>query len=90
MTNRFDLLIIEVEVPSLDGFDLCAKLRATESNLETPIIFLVSRDDVEARTVYLQAGATDFISRPILPIELAVKTLVHLHSGRMRPDLAVN
>lgn len=83
MSNRFDLLIIEVEVPSLDGFDLCARLRATELNAQTPIIFLVSRDDLEARTVYLQAGATDFISRPILPIELAVKTLVHLHSGRM-------
>lgn len=82
MSNRFDLLIIEVEVPSLDGFDLCARLRATELNAAAPIIFLVSRDDIEARTVYLQAGATDFISRPILPIELAVKTLVHLHTGR--------
>ncbi len=90
MSNRFDLLIIEVEVPTLDGFDLCAKLRATDLNAPTPIIFLVSRDDIEARTVYLQAGATDFISRPILPIELAVKTLVHLHSGRMVQDAPVN
>ena len=90
MSNRFDLLLIEVEVPTLDGFDLCARLRATEQNALTPIIFLVSRDDLEARTVYLQAGATDFISRPILPIELAVKTLVHLLTGRMAQPAAVN
>lgn len=88
--NRFDLLIIEVEVPSLDGFDLCARLRATPFNAQTPIVFLVSRDDLEARTVYTQAGATDFISRPILPIELAVKVLVHLHTGRMLQPAAVN
>jgi len=89
-SNRFDLIIIEVEVPGLDGFDLCARLRATALNAQTPIVFLVSRDDVEARTVYTQAGATDFISRPILPIELAVKVLVHLHTGRMLQPVAVN
>jgi len=90
LSNRFDLLILEVEDPGLDGFDLCARLRATAPNTLTPIIFLVSRDDLEARAVYTQAGATDFISRPILPIELAVKTLVHLHSGRMLQPAAVN
>jgi DNA-binding response OmpR family regulator len=89
-SNRFDLIILEVEVQSLDGFALCAQLRATPLNTATPIVFLVSRDDLEARTFYTQAGATDFISRPVLPIELALKALVHLHTGRMLQPVAVN
>ena len=60
-----DLVLLDVMMPTLNGFAVCEKIRADDSNRYTPIIMLTGLDDVASVTRSLQGGATDFITKPI-------------------------
>ena len=76
--NRFDLIFMDVELPGMDGFRASHKIQATRANVETPVIFLTSHDDVQTRVRCNSSGAADFITKPIWQTELGVKALTHL------------
>jgi len=76
--NRFDLIFLDVDMPRMSGLDMCRKLRGMPINADTPVIFVTGYSDFETRAQSELAGATDFIAKPIIPIELAVKGLMHL------------
>lgn len=73
--NRFDLIFLDVEMPGMDGFELCAKIRALPANQATPIVFVTSETDFESRARSSLSGGTDLIAKPFPLIELAVKAL---------------
>jgi DNA-binding response OmpR family regulator len=74
--NRFDLIFLDVDMPEMNGFELCAKLRALPAYKTTPVIFVTSLNDFESRANSTMSGGNDFIAKPFLFIELAVKALV--------------
>jgi len=76
--NRFDLIFLDVDMPGMNGFELCAKLRALPAYKTTPVIFVTSLNDFESRANSTMSGGNDFIAKPFLFIELAVKALVHV------------
>jgi CheY-like chemotaxis protein len=76
--NRFDLLLLDVQMPVMNGFELCEKIRATELNAKTPVVFVTSLKDFEDRSRSATGAGMDFIAKPILMVELAVKALTHL------------
>ncbi len=76
--QAYDLFILDVNMPGQSGFALCEKLRATPSYKETPVIFVTGSDNLESRIRSAGSGGDDFIGKPFLPRELAVKTLIHL------------
>lgn len=65
-----DVLLLDVIMPGLSGYDLCRIVRATEKWSQLPIIFLTSKTDAQGRAAAFQAGANDFLSKPIIPEEL--------------------
>jgi DNA-binding response OmpR family regulator len=81
--NRFDLIFLDVDMPGMNGFELCAKLRALPSHKTTPVIFVTSLTDFESRANSTISGGNDFIAKPFLFIELAVKALVHVLKGKL-------
>ncbi|MEY4387806.1 MAG: hypothetical protein RLY20_3089 [Verrucomicrobiota bacterium] len=76
--QRFDLFLLDIAMPDLDGFQVCEQLRQLPEYRTTPIIFVTARGDFENRTKSVLSGGNDLISKPILPIELAVKAVTHL------------
>jgi two-component system chemotaxis response regulator CheY len=80
--NRFDLIFLDVDMPGMDGFDLCKKLRTLPTNLKTPVVFVTGLSDFESRARSALSGGNDLIAKPFLLTELAVKALTFLVKGR--------
>lgn len=83
--NRFDLVFLDVDMPEMSGFELCTKLRALPRHKKTPIVFVTGLNDFESRANSTVSGGSDFIGKPFLFIELAVKALIHVQRGRLTP-----
>ncbi len=63
---RPDLILLDVELPDANGFDLCTQLRSTPGGTDIPIVMVTGHDNTESITRAFQAGAADFINKPIL------------------------
>lgn len=81
--QRFDLILLDVEMPELSGFELCRKIRDLPGYDQTPIIYVTSHADFESRARSIGYGGHDLIAKPIFPIELAVKAVLHLIRGKL-------
>jgi|CXWL01.1.fsa_nt_gi CheY-like chemotaxis protein len=73
--NRFSLVFLDVEMPGMNGFQLCEELRKLKANQGTPVVFVTSLSGFESRERSVSSGANDLIAKPFLPMELAVKAL---------------
>lgn len=80
--TKFDLIFLDVDMPGMNGFELCSKLRMLPSHKTTPVIFVTSLNDLESRANSTMSGGNDFIGKPFLFLELAVKSLVYLLRAR--------
>ncbi|WP_036165638.1 bifunctional diguanylate cyclase/phosphodiesterase [Massilia sp. 9096] len=60
-----DLILMDVEMPNMDGFDACRAIRDSANGATVPIVMVTGGDDLEAVTNAYEAGATDFVSKPI-------------------------
>jgi serine/threonine-protein kinase len=82
---RPDLLVLDVRMPEMDGFELCAKVRAQPELRRIPIIFVSAACSIEERSKGLQAGADDFLRKPFEPDELVERVNLYLYrSASMR------
>jgi PleD family two-component response regulator len=72
--NRFDLVLLDVLMPEMNGFDLIQHIRDREMNKSTPVIFVTGLADFNSRVKSLAAGGADFIAKPFHHLELAVKS----------------
>jgi len=81
--QHFDLILLDVEMPQLSGFELCRKIRDLPGYDQTPIIYVTSHADFENRARSIGYGGHDLIAKPIFPIELAVKAVLHLIRGKL-------
>ncbi|MEI7807075.1 MAG: response regulator [Verrucomicrobiota bacterium] len=82
--NDFDLVFLDVDMPGMTGYELCAKLRAMPQHKKTPVVFVTSLNDFDARTNSTMAGGNDFIGKPFLFIELTVKALIHVLQAKLQ------
>lgn len=85
--NPFDLVILDVMLPGLDGFEVCKRLRASS---DVPILMLTAKDEVPDRVTGLDLGADDYLVKPFSFIELLARvrallrrTGVRLHQARL-------
>jgi class 3 adenylate cyclase len=79
-----DLILCDVMMPGLSGFDLCQRLKSDEETALIPIVLVTALEDSESRVRGIEAGADDFLSKPVNKEELVarVKTLRRLHETR--------
>ena len=83
--NPFDLVFLDVDMPGMTGYELCAKLRTLPDHKKTPVVFVTVLSDFDNRTSSMMAGGNDFIAKPFLFIELTVKALIHVLRGKLQP-----
>jgi class 3 adenylate cyclase len=84
MTAPPDLVLLDVMMPGMSGFDVCRQLKGDESTALIPIVLVTALEDTESRVRGIEAGADDFLSKPVKREELVarVKTLRRLHDTR--------
>jgi len=84
--NDYDLIFLDVDMPGMTGFELCAKLRAMPHLKKTPVVFVTAMNDFDSRTSSTMAGGNDFIGKPFLFIELTVKALIYVMRARLQAN----
>jgi two-component system, OmpR family, phosphate regulon response regulator PhoB len=80
MERRPDLIVLDVKLPGMDGFQVCRRLKRTPETQTIPIIMLTEKDGAQATMSGIQAGADDYIPKDIFATEHLVNTLQQLGS----------
>jgi diguanylate cyclase (GGDEF)-like protein len=78
--EKFDLILLDVMMPRMSGYDVCRKLRENYSLFNLPILMLTAKNQIQDLVLGLQAGANDYVQKPFDKVELLarVKTLLSL------------
>jgi diguanylate cyclase (GGDEF)-like protein len=76
--NPPDLILLDVVMPEMDGYEVCRRLKADEATRHIPVIFVTAENDPEQETRGLSIGAVDFITKPINPSVLRARAKTHL------------
>ena len=72
-----DLILLDVMMPGMDGYEVCARLKADPETRDIPVIFLTGQTEIEDETRGFDVGAVDYIHKPFSPA--VVKARVHTH-----------
>lgn len=88
--SRPDLVLLDVIMPGMDGFASCRALRALPGGSHTPVVMVTGLEDTETITQAFEAGATDFISKPINLLVLGYRARYWLRSGSILNELKIN
>ncbi len=73
-----DLVLLDIEMPEMDGFEVCRRLKASDLTRHIPVIFVTAHTDPAQETSGLELGAVDFISKPVNPSVLRARVRTHL------------
>ena len=68
-----DIVIVDLMLPGIDGFEVCRRLRADQRTVRTPIIMLTAKSEETDRIVGLEIGADDYVTKPFSPRELVAR-----------------
>ena len=81
-----DLILLDVMMPGIDGFEVCRRLRADPGLVEVPVIMVTTLNDRDSRLQGIEAGADDFVSKPFDKLELQarIRTITRLNRKRKR------
>lgn len=87
VTHPFDLIVLDLMLPGIDGLELCRKLR-NEAKNSTPILMLTARDTLHDKVAGLDAGADDYLVKPfaIEELEARVRAMIRRHRGAVSPE----
>jgi DNA-binding NarL/FixJ family response regulator len=83
-----DLILLDVMMPGLDGFEVCRRIRTIPMLEKTPVILVTALDERAARLAGLEAGADDFISKPFDRVELLTRVRTITRLKRQRSAIA--
>jgi len=83
-----DLILLDIMMPGMDGFEVCQRLKADTNTHDIPVIFLSALDDTVNKVKGFERGAVDYISKPFQPEEVIVRVNTHLTINRLKQNLA--
>lgn len=84
-TNEYDMILLDLNLPEKDGIDILRYLRSEE--VETPVIIITARNEIEERALGLNLGADDYIIKPFQFVELRarIQAVIRRFHGRVNP-----
>jgi DNA-binding response OmpR family regulator len=87
--DRFDLMVLDVMIPGLDGLSLCRAIRNGQTNRDVPILMLTARRDEADKVVGLESGADDYLTKPFGVRELVARARALLRRPRQPAGAAL-
>ncbi len=85
-----DLILLDIEMPEMDGYEVCQRLKADPRTADVPVIFLTGRTEVADETKGFDLGAVDYIHKPFSPaiVRLRVRTQLALRDAKAHAELS--
>ncbi len=83
-----DLILLDVMMPNMDGFEVCRRLKESEATRDIPVIYLSAMKDAKSKVHGLAAGGVDYISKPYDGPELLARVKTHLTLHRQEEELS--
>lgn len=80
----FDLVLLDIMMPGMDGLETCERLRRTEKGKDLPVIFVTAKTDVDSIAKGFSVGGVDYITKPFHPEELIARVRTHLELYRAK------
>ncbi len=78
LSEPFDLILLDIMMPEMDGYEVCARLKERPETREVPVIFLTARTALDDITRGFRAGAVDYVTKPFNSEELLARVQTHL------------
>src|SRR6185312_14247957 len=85
---RPDLVVLDVMLPEIDGFELCRQIRQSAALGRIPVLFLTARSEEVDRVLGLEIGGDDYMTKPFSPRELVARIKAHLRREDMDTEPA--
>ena len=82
--QAYDVIFLDVQMPGMDGFEVCLKIRDTVPNRTTPVVFVTSLNDADTRAQMRRTGGNDLMRKPFLTSEITVNALTFALRGRLQ------
>lgn len=82
-----DLILLDISMPDLDGYEVCRRLKADEKNSRIPIIFISAFGDTQQKVKGFEVGGVDYITKPFEAEEVLARVRMHLRLRRAEADL---
>lgn len=85
--TRPDLILLDIRMPEIDGFELCKRLKSDPHSHDIPVIFISALNETDEKVRAFQAGGVDYISRPFQYQEVLARVSTHLELAHMRNQM---
>jgi sigma-B regulation protein RsbU (phosphoserine phosphatase) len=85
--KKFDLILLDVTMPGMDGFEVCSRIKETTDNGEIPIIFITAKTDSDSIIKGFDAGAVDYIAKPFIQSELLVRIETQINIKKSKEQI---
>ncbi len=82
-----DLILLDVMMPGMDGYEVCRRLKVDEQTRLIPIVFITALNDRRSRIMGIEAGGDDFLTKPFDRLELSARVKSLVHQKRLNEDL---
>lgn len=87
LKHKPDLILLDIEMPGISGYETCRELKDMSETRDIPIIFVTGRDNIEDEELGLRIGAVDYITKPIRPVILSARVDTHVTLKRQQDRL---
>ena len=85
---RPDLILLDIMMPDIDGYEVCRQLKSDPATADIPVIFLSALGDTQDKVKGLQLGAVDYITKPFQPDEVIARVNTHLTIHRLKREVS--
>jgi signal transduction histidine kinase len=82
-----DLILLDINMPGMDGYEVCAQLKSRPHLLSIPVLFISAFTDTDAKVKAFEAGGVDYVTKPFQGAEVTARVETHLGLRRMQKDL---
>ncbi|MBA1438468.1 MAG: response regulator [Epsilonproteobacteria bacterium] len=82
-----DLILLDINMPGVDGFQVCSMLKSESATKDIPIIFLTAHNDIDYISRAFEVGGVDYINKPFNPVELVARVKTHLQNRAYLEDI---
>lgn len=87
--ENFDIILLDIMMPEMDGFEVCQKIKSNPKNKDLPVIFLTARTDIESIKKSFEIGGVDYLSKPFNGEELLARVATHIELKQSKDRLKV-
>jgi PleD family two-component response regulator len=86
--QKLSLIILDIVMPGIDGFEVCRRLKSNENTKEIPVIFISALNDQKTIQKVFEVGGVDYVSKPFIEMELLARVSIHIDNYLMKNTLS--